>query len=432
MASEVKNKPVSETGKKSRKNIFILLGTLVALGLLLVLLFTMDKKVDTPVVEVKEKQNSPKNEDKKKACKEENIEGCYKIAVHYSSKKKYTKAAEFFEKACINKDFNGCTALGKLYQVGKGVVKDQEFAGELFKQACDSHNTEGCYNLALLYDKDIGKPLNKKKDSTGSLGSLRKEKKEIDAQLKNDTSESFAKRYNRPGLVQVYNGKFPEDTERSYSLMSDAKGKVRYIVESPVSESGDWFVTFEYYYDTEGNLFALSVNKNMFNGCPNIEIVFEEKITYFDKKFKKIGKTITVKDKKKRKVDSKKCNLDFINFSLNPVQKLNTYLKQIKYKEIQNSTVNVPFVGTRWFNFMGGNGTGMSIKISANGDTLVQSHGISASSIEYQGKYTNPLKSVDGIEYLIRDNQIYLMENAKVSMDCMGDGTLCVSDLVSN
>lgn len=55
----------------------------------------------------------------------------------------------------------------------------------------------------------------------------------------------------------------------------------------------------------------------------------------------------------------------------------------------QTSQVNLPFVGKRRFNFLGGTGTGQSITIEANGDTIVQLHGTESSSIQFRGQFSN-------------------------------------------
>ena len=98
----------------------------------------------------------------------------------------------------------------------------------------------------------------------------------------------------------------------------------------------------------------------------------------------------------------------------------------------KNKVIGLPFTGERWFNFYGGNGTGMSITIKSNGDTLIETHGKFGSSIVYQGKFKNPMYDKDGDGYSIKGNQIYLLKNGKVVNDCpkAGGKTLCVDELL--
>ena len=57
----------------------------------------------------------------------------------------------------------------------------------------------------------------------------------------------------------------------------------------------------------------------------------------------------------------------------------------------QSRETQLPFVGRRYFNFLGGSGTGYSIEIEADGTTTIQLHGTASSSIEYRGRFSNPL-----------------------------------------
>ncbi len=90
----------------------------------------------------------------------------------------------------------------------------------------------------------------------------------------------------------------------------------------------------------------------------------------------------------------------------------------------------LPFVGKRLFNFMGGSGTEQSITISKDGKTKIMFHGVTSSSTEYKGKFTNPIKLKDGTGYLFKDDKVYLLQkNGKVEQGCKDDGVPCVSEL---
>jgi hypothetical protein len=94
-----------------------------------------------------------------------------------------------------------------------------------------------------------------------------------------------------------------------------------------------------------------------------------------------------------------------------------------------------PFIGKRFFNFAGGNGTGQSIVISADGTTIVQLHGKFENLVLYRGKYTNPIKLQDGSgkSLLLKDDQIYLLtEDGQFSRYCQGEDKPCVSDLLAS
>jgi hypothetical protein len=55
---------------------------------------------------------------------------------------------------------------------------------------------------------------------------------------------------------------------------------------------------------------------------------------------------------------------------------------------------NLPFVGKRFFNFLGGSGTGYTIKIELNGNTIIQHHGTMSSSTIYQGLFQETMEGI--------------------------------------
>ncbi|MBD2494486.1 hypothetical protein [Nostoc sp. FACHB-280] len=93
-----------------------------------------------------------------------------------------------------------------------------------------------------------------------------------------------------------------------------------------------------------------------------------------------------------------------------------------------------PFIGTRLFNFLGGSGTGQSIAIAPDGTTIVKLQGTFESSIQYQGKFSNPiiLQDGSGLGLLFKDDKIYsLAANGQIAKGCKGDETVCESALIA-
>ncbi|BAY15675.1 hypothetical protein NIES21_14940 [Anabaenopsis circularis NIES-21] len=92
-----------------------------------------------------------------------------------------------------------------------------------------------------------------------------------------------------------------------------------------------------------------------------------------------------------------------------------------------------PFIGTRLFNFLGGSGTGQSIAIAPDGTTIVTLNGTFESSIQYNGKFSNPiiLQDGSGLGLLLKDGKIYsLLSNGQIAKGCKGEGTVCESSLL--
>jgi hypothetical protein len=89
---------------------------------------------------------------------------------------------------------------------------------------------------------------------------------------------------------------------------------------------------------------------------------------------------------------------------------------------IEEDRYNLPFIGTRYFNFLGGTGTGQTITIEADGMTTVQLHGTQRSSVQYQGQFSNPIRFEDGSGLLLIDGKIYrLSPGEETRPDCSGE-----------
>lgn len=94
----------------------------------------------------------------------------------------------------------------------------------------------------------------------------------------------------------------------------------------------------------------------------------------------------------------------------------------------------LPFVGERYFNFMGGNGTEYIIKINPDGQTKIKLCGTASCIPVFNGNYTNPIISDDGNGFLFKNGKIYaLPETGKLAEEgCQNyENNKCVSDLHS-
>ncbi|MCR4450653.1 hypothetical protein [Aeromonas veronii] len=88
-------------------------------------------------------------------------------------------------------------------------------------------------------------------------------------------------------------------------------------------------------------------------------------------------------------------------------------------KEVKGKTqtrTDLPFVGKRRFNFSGGSGTAEFITIQSNGHTVVESCG-SECSIDFEGPFTNPLKTQYG-SYRVEAKRIFELDEKGRSKTC--------------
>ncbi len=61
-------------------------------------------------------------------------------------KQDFSKAKEYFEKACGLNNGWGCNNLGVLYRDGQGVEKDLIKVAYFYSKACNLNNGKGCNN----------------------------------------------------------------------------------------------------------------------------------------------------------------------------------------------------------------------------------------------------------------------------------------------
>ncbi len=90
----------------------------------------------------------------------------------------------------------------------------------------------------------------------------------------------------------------------------------------------------------------------------------------------------------------------------------------------------LPFVGKRGFNIMGGSGTEQAITIEANGHTIIESFGTQQTSIDYDGAFTNPIRMSGNSGLLFKDGKVYQITGDVIDVGCTTEGQ-CVSDLDS-
>jgi hypothetical protein len=88
----------------------------------------------------------------------------------------------------------------------------------------------------------------------------------------------------------------------------------------------------------------------------------------------------------------------------------------------------LPFVGKRGFNIMGGSGTEQAITIEANGHTIIETFGTQQTSIDYEGAFTNPIRTSGNSGLFIKDGKIYQITGDVIDTGCSNEGE-CVSDL---
>jgi TPR repeat protein len=70
------------------------------------------------------------------------------------------QAVAVHRQACDGGDVKGCDALGKAYELGRGVAEDRDQAMALYHRACDGGSAKGCDHLGRMYHLGIGVVVN--------------------------------------------------------------------------------------------------------------------------------------------------------------------------------------------------------------------------------------------------------------------------------
>ena len=107
--------------------------------------------------------NKPNAQDNKDSANCANAEDCFEKGVIARDAGDFTKAKEYFGKACDMGFARSCRSLGYLYENGLGVRQDYAKARELYLKACNANDSVGCGSLGILYHEGQGVRQNKTK-----------------------------------------------------------------------------------------------------------------------------------------------------------------------------------------------------------------------------------------------------------------------------
>ena len=89
-----------------------------------------------------------------KACNGRAAAGCTALGILYNRGRGVSRdavqAAVYYERGCVLGDMAGCNNLGTVYQFGSIGFRDSAKAVGLYERACSNGHVDGCANLRLL------------------------------------------------------------------------------------------------------------------------------------------------------------------------------------------------------------------------------------------------------------------------------------------
>ena len=202
------------------------------------------------------------------------------------------------------------------------------FVATIFTTSCKNNQAETTKETNIVNDSLTTETLKE----INPLDVLKQKKIEIDSFVSQNPKNLtiLVKRIDRSDLFQIANEIFPEDVETTFNIVKDKAGHIIYACEIPNSESGDWFVALNHYFDKNGKTFAFEKQTNEFNsGCA--EITYETKTEYYNNDFKSIGSDYKLVDKKKKELRKKDC--DLMDYKYKVVSNNDNYLKTNSIKK---------------------------------------------------------------------------------------------------
>lgn len=117
---------------------------------------------------------------------------------------------------------------------------------------------------------------------------------------------------NSSQLVRVINEKFPDDVEITYNIFRNQEGHIVFAGQAPESESGDWDIEYQSYFDKNGKLFAFERIAGFFNSeCTKDDDAAHETLVKYYSNGKLIDSTYTLTDSKKRPLVKSKCVFNY-------------------------------------------------------------------------------------------------------------------------
>lgn len=211
------------------------------------------------------------------------------------------------------------------------------FVATIFTTSCKNNQAETTKETNIVKDSLTTETLTE----VNSLDILKQPKIEIDSFVSQNPKNLIVlvKRIDRSDLFQIINENFPEDIETTFNIVKDKAGHIIYACEIPASESGDWFLALNHYFDKNGKTFAFEKQTNEFNsGCA--EITYETKTEYYDNDFKSIGNDYKLVDNKKKELRKKDC--DLMNYKYKVASNRDNYLKTNSIKKAHTTYKRSP------------------------------------------------------------------------------------------
>ena len=148
------------------------------------------------------------------------------------------------------------------------------------------------------------------------LTDLKKQKETIDQYAYKHRKEMlvFLKLEGKSKLIRPKTEDLPDNAEYIYNVLKDESGRIILIEQIPCSQSGDWYIEWKHYFDTDGNAFCFSNRQSIFNDSVKGGVVVEELVKYYSKEFRPLESKSKLTDKDDKTISRKVSEFDFRDY----------------------------------------------------------------------------------------------------------------------
>ena len=145
---------------------------------------------------------------------------------------------------------------------------------------------------------------------------LKKRKETIDQYEYKHRKEMmvFLKLEGKSKLIRAKTQDLPDNAEYIYNVLKDESGRIILIEQIPCSQSGDWYIEWKHYFDTDGNTFCFSNRQSIFNDSVKGGVVVEELVKYYNKEFRLLESKSKLTDKDDKTISRKESEFDFRDY----------------------------------------------------------------------------------------------------------------------
>jgi hypothetical protein len=120
-------------------------------------------------------------------------------------------------------------------------------------------------------------------DDASKLLQLKVEKANLDSlfEARKPQLSVYGQLRDSDSLINVDPSAWNPEIVRTFWPLVDTQGRVRAITESPVSESGDWVITYTHYFDSVGHTFAFERKTSFYNSICTPDLAHEIRTQFF-------------------------------------------------------------------------------------------------------------------------------------------------------